>query len=130
MSLHTPGPWVADDFCMQDDRQVRVGTTDGTKHYYHTSATICECAVSDEDGDGEPSVAVAEANARLIARAPAMDNALRNCLLFAMRQSRKRNTGGWEQVIRFCKEGGVEPSPLRAGMETAAKGSSALEVKP
>lgn len=49
----------------------------------------------------------------LVAKLKEAENALRNCLLFAMRQSRKQNTGGWESIIRFCKEGGVEPSPLR-----------------
>lgn len=73
----TPGPWVADDFCMQDGRQVRVGTTDGSPHYYHRTATICEAYVKhprlgDEMDVGEPAIGIitAEANARLIAAAP------------------------------------------------------------
>ncbi|MBX6381496.1 MAG: hypothetical protein IRZ07_00775 [Microbispora sp.] len=39
------------------------------------------------------------------------ESALRNCLLLAMRQARKDSD--WKHIIRFCREGGVEPSPLR-----------------
>lgn len=39
------------------------------------------------------------------------ESALRNCLLLAMRQARRDSD--WEHIIRFCREGGVEPSPLR-----------------
>ena len=46
---HTPGPWVADDFLMEDGHVVRVGTTDGTPTYYHQTKTICECWVGDAD---------------------------------------------------------------------------------
>lgn len=47
--------------------------------------------------------------------------ALRNCLLLAMRESRRQNTRGWEHIIRFCKEVGVEPSPLRGEDEVSAQ---------
>jgi hypothetical protein len=112
--MYTPGPWIADDFCMLDDRLVRVGTTDGSSTYYHNSKTICECVVRDEDADqSEPHVVEAEANARLIARSPAMDNALRNCLLLAMRNLHREKSEDWSAIMRFCREAGVEPSPLR-----------------
>ncbi|TXN33934.1 hypothetical protein [Methylobacterium sp. WL19] len=79
---HTPAPWVADDFCMENDRRVRVGTTDGTKTYYHSTATVCECWVGESedliDGNGRRIGTVeAEANARLIAAAPGMLAALK-----------------------------------------------------
>jgi hypothetical protein len=47
-------------------------------------------------------------------------NALRNCLLLAMRKAHRDPSSDWEHIIRFCKEGGVEPSPLRAEKETSA----------
>lgn len=51
--------------------------------------------------------------------------ALRNCLLLAMRNLHVKHPDSlaaknWEAILRFCKEGGVEPSPLRAEMETSA----------
>lgn len=51
--------------------------------------------------------------------------ALRNCLLLAMRNLHVKHPDSlaaknWEAILRFCKEGGVEPSPLRAEMETGA----------
>lgn len=50
------------------------------------------------------------------------EQALRNCLLLAMRERhRERLTKGtgaepsaWDHIIRFCGEGGIKPSPLRA----------------
>lgn len=54
---------------------------------------------------------------RLEKRSAEMDSALRDCLLLAMRNSRKQHSGGWEQIIRFCKQAGVEPSPLRDSHE-------------
>lgn len=39
------------------------------------------------------------------------ESALRNCLLLAMRRARRDSD--WEHIVRFCREGGVEPSPLR-----------------
>ena len=53
------------------------------------------------------------------AHEPAAESALRNCLLMAMRQLHVKHPDSlgyknWEHIVRFCKEGGVEPSPLRA----------------
>jgi hypothetical protein len=71
LAQHTPGPWVADSFCTQDDAVVRVGTNDGTATYYHRTKTICECWVREDEGDDDsPHILQAEANARLIAAAP------------------------------------------------------------
>jgi hypothetical protein len=67
----TIGPWVADGFAMEDDNCVRVGTNDGSEHYYHKTETICECFTNhDEEPDG-PRIGVidAERNAEFIAHA-------------------------------------------------------------
>lgn len=43
--------------------------------------------------------------------------ALGNCLMMAMRRLHRGGNstpGDWADVIRFCKEAGVEPSPLRS----------------
>jgi len=48
-------------------------------------------------------------------------NALRNCLLLAMRKAHRDPSSDWTHIIRFCKEGGVEPSPLRAAQETGVR---------
>jgi hypothetical protein len=50
---------------------------------------------------------------------PPAELALRNCLLLAMRNLHVKHPDSlaaknWEAILRFCKEGGVEPSPLRA----------------
>ena len=52
---------------------------------------------------------------------------LGNCLMWAMRQRRRHRIGkarpgelngeDWDHIIRFCKEAGVAPSPLREGEE-------------
>ena len=77
MSRHTPGPWVADDFCRGDLHNVRVGTTDGESDYYLRTATICECFPGDDDDSHAPiTLREAEANAHLIAAAPDMLTAL------------------------------------------------------
>jgi hypothetical protein len=46
------------------------------------------------------------------------ESALRNCLLLAMRHARRDSD--WEHIIRFCREGGVEPSPLRTDCASCA----------
>lgn len=48
--------------------------------------------------------------------AAAKENALRNCLLLAMREAHKAKDAEspWNAIIRFCSSGGVTPSPLRA----------------
>lgn len=38
---------------------------------------------------------------------------LRNCYLLAAREFHKSKDPNWEYVMRFCKEGGIVPSPLR-----------------
>lgn len=42
--------------------------------------------------------------------------ALGNCLMLAMRRSRASHIDfiHWQHIIRFCKDAGVEPSPLRS----------------
>jgi hypothetical protein len=76
----TPGPWVADAFAEEGDQQTRVGTNDGTPTYYHRTATIAVCQTNHEDD--EPAtvprigIVAAEANARLIAAAPELYEAL------------------------------------------------------
>ena len=74
----TPGPWIADDVFMQNGHCVRVGTYNGDKHYYHASVTLCECYISDKDSDDNPRISIiaAERNARLMATAPELYNAL------------------------------------------------------
>lgn len=76
----TPGPWIADEFCEENDQSTRVGTYDGTPTYYHRTATVALCQTNHEDD--EPAtvprigVVAAEANARLIAAAPDLYEAL------------------------------------------------------
>jgi hypothetical protein len=53
-----------------------------------------------------------------LAPEPQAEAALRNCLLLAMRVLSVKHPDSlgaknWEHIVRFCKEGGVEPSPLR-----------------
>jgi hypothetical protein len=52
---------------------------------------------------------------RLEKRSAEMEGAMRNCLLLAMKRLHKgsHEIPDWETIIRFCKEGGVAPSPLR-----------------
>jgi len=54
-----------------------------------------------------------------------LENALGNCRMLAMRKAFKDPSSDWLHIIRFCKEVGIEPSPLRAEM-----GKRADEVKP
>lgn len=54
-------------------------------------------------------------NAALIARAPDMDAALRDCLALA---SSHRHEEWAQHVMRFCAKGGVVPSPLRKSNAT------------
>lgn len=58
---------------MNDDQVVRVSAYDGTPDYYHRCMGIAECFVRDSRHDKDaPHVLQAEANARLIAAAPAL----------------------------------------------------------
>ena len=62
---------------------------------------------------------VAEVERLSRAGEPAAERALRNCLFLSMSRLHRRSVSGvekldWEHILRFCKEGGVEPSPSRA----------------
>jgi hypothetical protein len=76
----TPGPWIADEFCEENDQCTRVGTYDGTPLYYHRTATIALCQTNhdDDEPDTIPRIGIveAEANAKLIAAAPDLYAAL------------------------------------------------------
>lgn len=90
----TPGPWIADEFCEEGDRSTRVGTYDGTKLYYHRTATIALCQFNDDEPerpDGVPVIGVvaAEANARLVAAAPDLHEAAADAL------------AGWRYIRQF-----------------------------
>jgi hypothetical protein len=47
---------------------------------------------------------------------PCAETALKNCMLLAARH-RKETDSDWMHIIRFCKEGGVDMSPLREPLE-------------
>lgn len=73
---HTQGPWVVTDFCTEGEADVAVWTS----HDPHTGKSICECHFdSQEDldrGEDGCSQLEAEANAKLIAAAPILLEAL------------------------------------------------------
>ena len=73
-TLHTPGPWLADNVNTQDDSVTAIWQDDGTDDYYHRMPQIGECfwdPHGSETFDARPlTLAEAEANARLIAASP------------------------------------------------------------
>ena len=80
----TPGPWIADEFCEENDQATRVGTYDGTPTYYHRTTSIAYCPTNygDELDDAGPEIGIvaAEANAALIALVPQMADAIETLL--------------------------------------------------
>lgn len=62
--------------------------------------------------------ALTELHEKVTAPEPAAESALRNCLLLALRNLHVKHPDSlaaknWEAIVRFCKEGGIEPSSLR-----------------
>ena len=80
MSKFTPGPWIADSVNTLDDSVTAVWQNDGRGDYYLRTAQVCECLWSSQEdretGENDPTLAEAEANARLIAAAPDLLSAL------------------------------------------------------
>ena len=72
-----------------------------------------EIALTLEGTSHDEIVAAMELAANHINR---QTEALGNCLMLAMRRSRASHIDfvHWQHIIRFCKEAGVEPSPLRS----------------
>lgn len=96
---HTPGPWT-----YRGTLGPRSVPSLKGPHVIETAAGEQIAIMSEWRSEAT------EANAALIARAPDMDAALRDCLALAARHRHEE----WAQhVMRFCSRGGVVPSPLR-----------------
>jgi len=78
---------------------------------YHYSPAVFDTPEAPELNEGYYAVLLEEDAER-------QHNALRNCLLLAMRNAHRQRGSDWEHIIRYCTEAGCGPSPLRAEMET------------
>jgi len=76
MSKHTPGPWLADNFLCDGDHALRIAMPDVRTMPGATIAVAQHNWSDAEFGERRISWKEAEANARLIAAAPAMLAAL------------------------------------------------------
>ena len=106
----TPGPWIADDFCEENDQCTRVGTYDGTPTYYHRTTTIAYCQTNfgDDLDDNGPEIGIvtAEANARLVAAAPDLYRAME----LARRLATQVRNDLASAHAEICKLQGIDPA--------------------
>lgn len=90
MSKHTPGPWIVGQ---PEDHPYMVQKMDDEEYWFHS---IADCEVGENMTEEE-----GKANARLIAAAPELLEALEDCLKF-LEQENKRyyRDGEWSEVTK------------------------------